>query len=243
MFFDMPHFHHLLARKIHQYRNQQCSLVNWLKQSQRMWHTYRTAYLEKNGLDWEIPYVFYRVFSSFFDFCARWLDAVEVLTSDQCALTEINDEALLETVEYSYLLGSYLHRSFWPRIDKVKHFISLNDVNPIIELVRETKKIRRNAANFRWLHDTTDDIEPHHGNLSLSERLANIGHSRVSIPPTLDSTAFEHYFPAMQDKVITFLDKLWLKAALRTTKTKPSLRQRWERLLRLQVLRLRHHFD
>lgn len=226
---SQPHFDCALLRKLLQYSKGRNLVTNWLLQLRDIWFLYPAAFSRRKLLGEQLIAGFFRLYAPLYKKLSLYAAQQEELAADTLALREMNDADLFKTLQSQAIATYFYHHNYLPMLsafvrEKAGNPNRLTPYSSLPGLFR--RRVDDNLCK-QWLdafakqNVNTRSITP-----PLSQRMSNIGHSKLRPPKVGQHSAAEHYFAAYYGATAQFMDNVWRRKLSRLHNRKtPQRRQ------------------
>lgn len=213
-----------LVRKMVQHAKGRNIVTNWLYQLRYTWSLYPKAFSRRKLLGEQLIMWFFQWYAPFYQKLSQYTAQQEELAADTLALQEINDFDLLKTFENQTIAEYFFYKIYMP---KVAAFLREANANPtklspyttLPKVFRKTVNEERGRQWLELLNQST--LNTQSAIPTLSQRMSNIGHSRMRLPKLGEASAAEHYFSAHYAQTAQLMDNIWRQKASRRLKRRP----------------------
>lgn len=203
-------FRALLARKLSQHSWMRNPILHFLHQMDSAWWQYYEAMTAHPAVDMKLFSLAYGIFAMLYHELAEPIARLDGLSADRYTLKGINDEDVVESIEYLFIAGMFIDKVFWPRLRHLAREQQKYDLSPCSTLVRVREKFLDRLDTNAWLHkEMSAGMSPRWGVASMRARLNTLGHDSV-LPIKIDNQfAAEAYLGDYLAKIITKVDRQW----------------------------------
>jgi len=203
-------FRALLARKLSQHSWMRNPILHFLHQMDSAWWQYYEAIAAHPTADMKIFSLAYGIFAMLYHELAEPIARLDGLSADRFTLNAINDEDVVESIEYLFVAGMFIDKVFWPRLRHLARAQHKYDLSPCAALSRVREKFLERLDIDAWLHkEMTSGVSPRWGVASMRVRLNTLGHDSV-LPIKIDNHfAAEAYLGDCLTQIIPAVDHQW----------------------------------
>jgi hypothetical protein len=209
-----------LKRKLIQYSKGRNTVTNWLYQLRDVWQLYPNAFSRRALLGEQIIVWFFRLYAPFYKKFSQYAAQQEELAADTMALREINDSDLFKTIQSQTIAQYFFQKFYLPRL--INHIKtkgeSVAKLNPFTTLPGVFRKTVNEERCKQWI----EILQKREFNTSstmptISQRMYNMGQTRIRLPSLERHSAAEHYFGEHNPKVAQLMDNVWRNKINRQT--------------------------
>lgn len=201
-----------LVRKIVQYSKGRNLVTNFLYQLRDIWFLYPQAFSQRKLLGEQVIVWFFRWYAPFYSKLSLYLAQQEELAADRLALREINDIDLFKSIESQAIAQNFFHKIYLPLLHDFIRNKGANtaQLNPYTTLPNVYRKAATEERCKQWIEGFQKSaLNTRSPSPTLSQRMGNIGHSRIRLPQLGGTSAAEHYFAAHYPMAAQLLDNVW----------------------------------
>ena len=208
-----PHVYRaMLARKLSQHSLLRNPLLHWLHQLNSAWRQYHVSLEGLAAPDMRLMAAFYGVYSMLYAKLVEPVARMDGLSADSYTLKVVNDEDIVESIEYLFVAGMFIEKMFWPRLRDMARKQRNYKLSPFATLAKvgltSLAKLDVNA----WLEkEMTSGSSPRWGVAAMPVRLDGLGHNELYELAVPTESAADRYIGESLAKVIVTMDRYWQK--------------------------------
>lgn len=207
-------------------------LLNWLYNLVPQWEQYQQAYRHEKALGVQPLDWFCRLYVPLYRMLALPLIRRHELESDRYPLEIMNDDDVLEMIEFCLVIEKFLDSHYWP---KFQHLVQQKTAPSHFPHASMQQAVGQNMAKLdtqAWLQELFTAGHDHpRPTPSLADRMENIGHSRIrTLNPVIEFAA-PRYLGKTLARITQAMDKRWLKQVRPTEKRQTHKEQRQKQWL------------
>ena len=203
-------FRAMVARKLCQHSLLRNPLLHWLHQLSGAWRQYRECFRAGFSPDYLIIGSFYRIFSTIYDFLAEPVARLDGLSADRYTLKVVNDEDMVESVEYLFVAGMFIEKVFWPKLHDYAYEKNRYDLKPFQTLAKTGHAYLSKLDINSWLaKEIRSGNSPRWGVASMRVRLDALGHNDIFNLSVISDSAAALYFNSRLPEIIKAVDSVW----------------------------------
>lgn len=208
-----PHVYRaMLARKLCQHSLLRNPLLHWLHQLNSAWRQYHACVAGCRVADMQLLEFFYGAYSLLYEKLVAPVARLDELSVDRYTLKVINDEDIVESVEYLFVAGMFIEIMFWPRLREMAKKKRDYKLFPFATLAKvglaSLAKLDINA----WLEkEMTSGSSPRWGVAAMPVRLDRMGHNELYKLKIPDESAADQFLGKKLGKIIASIDCYWQK--------------------------------
>jgi hypothetical protein len=213
-----------MARKFMQYAKGRNIITNWLYQLQETWTLYPNAFSRRKLLGEQLIVWFFRWYAPMYKKLSLYTAQQDELMADNLALREINDSDLFKTIQ-GQVVGQYFFRKFYvPMLSNMVKRTGGNPakLSPYTTLPVVFRKTVNDERCKQWLegfqHDAPGFLSGQANEPAFSQRMRNIGQTRLRLPKLGQPSAAEVYFGAHYALAAQLMDTVWRNKIMRQLK-------------------------
>jgi len=206
-----PHvFNALLARKLCQHSLLRNPLLHVLHQLNSAWWQYYETFARHSAADMKLFAIGAGSFALLYHKIVEPIVRLDGLSADRYTLKMINDEDVVQSIEYLFVAGMFVEQMFWPRLRTLARNERKYDLAPFATLGRVRMKYLEKLSLNNWIRkEMATGVSPHWGVASMPDRLTALGHEDVLPLKVGDQSAAEYYFDTAIAQLIDQVDALW----------------------------------
>ena len=213
-------FRGALARRLGQYAATSNKLTHWIYRFRQYCQQYQRVYKKHNEPVYQPLKWFFKLYTPFLNAVTVQAARLDELEADTYALDIMNDEELADMIIRYEVSQYFLKNKYWPKIHAM---LRKNPASPEHTPHVNMAKVMRNALSENESAQTIKELmnsDPlwHDFVPDLHTRLANIGQTRLNMPPPVMETAAQRYLGNAFGAVLKLLDKQWLAKYASTTR-------------------------
>ncbi|WP_455203947.1 hypothetical protein [Kaarinaea lacus] len=219
-------FQCLLHRKLLQYSKGRNILSHWLQNLINIWPLFYQAFSSRNLLGDQTIAWFFRYYATLYQRFALYTAQMDELAADRLSLADINDRDLFKSIEAQIVTQQFVQHHYFPMLINMATTgeMSIQHLTPFAKLPVAMRKSLNDKRIKQWLEKRLGSCEADMQNnktneLSLQQRMANIGHSRIRPPSMAAQSAAEIYFAVHYKNVVNLMDKSWQRKLLQYKKS------------------------
>lgn len=208
-----PHvFRAMLARKLCQHSLLRNPLLHWLHQLNSAWRQYHVCVEGQVAPDMRFLAAFYGGYSMLYAKLVEPVARLDGLSADSYTLKVVNDEDVVESIEYLFVAGMFIEKMFWPRLRDLARKQRNYKLSPFATLARiglaSLGKLDINA----WLEqEMTSGSSPRWGVAAMPVRLDGLGHNKLYQLKVPAESAADRFIGDSLAKVVVTIDRYWQK--------------------------------
>lgn len=209
------YFEFAMARKFMQYAKGRNIVTNWLYQLQETWTLYPNAFSRRKLLGEKLIVWFFRWYAPMYKKLSVYTAQQDELMADSLALREINDSDLFKTIQ-SQVVGQYFFRKVYlPMLGNWAKRTGANPakLSPYSALPAVFRKTVNDERCKQWLEGFQQDAPGFFCGLAnepaFSQRMRNIGQTRLRLPKIGQRSAAEVYFGSHYALAAQLMDTVW----------------------------------
>lgn len=203
-------FKALLARKLCQHSLFRNPLLYVLHQLNSAWWQYYETFSRHTAADMKLFALGIGSFALLYHKIIEPIARLDGLSADRYTLKVINDEDLVQSIEYLFVAGMFVEEMFWPRLRTLAREQKKYDLAPFSTLGRVRMKYLEKLSLNNWIKkEMSTGVSPRWGVASMPARLSVLGHDDVLPLKIGAQSAAEYYFDSMNAQLITQIDTLW----------------------------------
>ena len=205
-------FRAMLGRKMCQHSLLRNPLLHWLHQLNSAWRQYHDCVSGRRSPVMKMLESFYGAYRPLYAKLLEPVARLDGLSADSYSIKVLNDEDLVESIEYLFVSGMFIETMFWPKIREVARKQRNYDLYPFATLnkvgLTSLAKLDINA----WLEkELKSGSSPRWGVASMPVRLDALGHDElyeIELSADAESAAVT-YLGGNLGKVISTIDRYW----------------------------------
>jgi hypothetical protein len=203
-------FRALLARKLSQHSLLRNPLLHFLHQMDGAWWQYYEAIAAHPAADMKLFALVYGIFAMLYHELVEPIARLDGLSADRFTLKTINDEDVVESIEYLFVAGMFIDKVFWPRLRSLARDQHKYDLSPCATLSRVRERFLERLDVDAWLHrEMAAGVSPRWGVASMRDRLNTLGHDAVLALEIDHQFAAEAYLSGCLAQIISKVDRQW----------------------------------
>ena len=208
-----PHvFRAMLARKLCQHSLFRNPLLHSLHQLNSAWRQYHICVEGRPEPDMRFMAAFYGAYSMLYAKLVEPVARLDGLSADHYTLKVVNDEDIVESIEYLFVAGMFIEKMFWPRLREVARKQRNYNLTPFATLGRAGLASLAKLDINAWLKkEMSSGSSPRWGVAAMPVRLGNLGHNELYELAIPDESAAGRYLGESLAKVIVTIDHYWQK--------------------------------
>ena len=210
----MPHayFEIILQRKLVQFAKGRNIVSNWLYQLSYVWSLYPLALSRRRLLGDQLLYGFFKYYASCYKRYSVYSSQRDELMADTLSLTNVNDIDLFKSVETQYLAQYFLRHYYFPLLLEMirKQGADAGSLSPFTRLPNTYRKMMQPQRMTQWLEKMRRlQVNSRNAEPPLSQRMENMGQSKIRLPDIQQSCAAEVLFGKNYSAICALIDKTW----------------------------------
>jgi len=210
---SQPYFNCILERKLLQYSKGRNVVTNWLYQLQHIWMLYPDAFSRRKLLGEQLIVWFFRVYSPFYKKFSIYMAQQEELAADSITLHHINDSDLFKSIEAQIVSEYFFQQIYLPKLNKFvrENSAAAPNIQPYTNLYRAHRKMVTPERCKNWLDMLVKKTVNTRSKIpTLSQRMHNIGHTKIRLPSLDGGSAAEYFFQSHYLAAAQVMDNIWL---------------------------------
>jgi hypothetical protein len=229
------YFNFAITRKLLQYSKGRNIVVNWLHQLQGIWFLYPKAFSRRKLLGEQLIVWFFRWYAPFYKQLSLYTAQRDELMADTLALQQINDSDLFKTIQSQIVAQYFYQKIYLPKLSNfiISHGGNPAKLNPYTTLSTAFQQIVNEERCKQWLEgfqQRAPGFEFVQSNTpAFSQRMHNIGQTRLKLPKLGSRSAAECYFGAHFAKTAHLMDTVWRNKIILRLKQQRNVSSRVQR--------------
>jgi hypothetical protein len=202
----------MLARKLCQHSLFRNPLLHWLHQLNSAWRQYHNCVSGRRAPDMQLVEMFYSAYSLLYAKILEPVARLDGLSADSYTLKVVNDEDVVESIEYLFVAGMFIEKMFWPKLREVARKQRNYKLFPFATLAKVGLSSLAKLDINAWLEkEMASGSSPRWGVASMPVRMAGLGHDKIYELKIVAESAADVYIGQSLAKVITAIDHYWQK--------------------------------
>jgi len=205
-------FRAMMGRKICQHSLLRNPLLHWLHQLNAAWRQYYACVADSRAVDMRFQAFFYGAYSMLYAKLVEPVARLDGLSADSYTLKVVNDEDIVESIEYLFVAGMFIEKMFWPKLREVARKQRNYELFPFATLAKVGFSSLAKLDINGWLKkEMTTGSSPRWGVASMPVRMGGLGHDEIYELEIASESAAEFYFGQSLVKVVATIDRYWQK--------------------------------
>lgn len=225
-------FRAMVARKLCQHNWFRNPLLHWLHQCHGAWQQYLGYCLQHRSPVNDVLAFFYLGYAAIYRRLVEPVARLDGLSADRRTLKIINDEDIVESIEYLFVVGMYIEKIFWPRLRNFAYKNNRYDLFPFAALAKSGLESLSRLDVNQWLAEEMNrGHSPRWGVSSMATRLDALGHNEVFPLYIISDSAAGMYIGRALPGLIEQTDSEWRTQCLPAWQAVDDIRRKQQALL------------